>query len=141
MPSYCQTQLVPLMPDSERRPEVLLDVVFEDGLLFLAVSNIGDAPALEVSFAFEPRLRGLGGTKDVSELDLFRHISFLAPGKEIRTLLDSSAAYFGRGEPTKFAVRCAYRDDSGRPYEATIHHDLAIYRELAYVPREVPHDA
>lgn len=141
MASYCQTQLVPQMPEPERRPDVLLDVVFEDGLLFLAVSNIGDAPALAVSFAFEPRLSGLGGTKDVSELALFRHIEFLAPAREIRTLLDSSAAYFGRGESTKFAVKCAYRDGSGRPFEATIHHDLAIYRDLAYIPREVHHDA
>ena len=126
---------------AERRPEVLLDVVFDDGLLFLAVSNIGGAPALGVSFDFEPTLRGLGGTRDLSELALFRNLEFLAPGKEIRTLLDSSAAYFGRDEPTKVAVRGRYRDASGRSYETTIHHDLAIYRELAYVPREVQRDA
>jgi hypothetical protein len=135
----------PQPPDSQRRPDVLLDVVFEDGLLYLALSNIGDAPAVGVSFELEPRLRGLGGTRDVAELALLRNVEFLAPGREIRTLLDSSAAYFGRGEPTKLVAKGSYRDASGRPYETTIHHDLAIYRELAYVPstrqREVQRDA
>lgn len=123
------------------RPDVVVDVVFEDGLLYIVVSNIGDAPALEVSCAFDRELRGLGGTADLSQLPLFANIEFLAPRKEIRTLLDTSAAYFARGEPTKLSVTTAYRDPSGRSYEATIQHDLAIYRELAYVPRGVQRDA
>jgi hypothetical protein len=80
----------------ERRPDVVLDVVFEDGLLFLAVANIGDASALGVHCEFHRELRGLGGTQDVSKLRLFENIAYLGPGREIRTLLDSSAAYFAR---------------------------------------------
>lgn len=137
---------MPQKPDAaptarERRPEVVLDVVFEDGLLFLAVSNIGDAPALAVSCRFRRKLRGLGGTKDVSKLPLFENIAFLAPGREIRTLLDSSASYFARGEPTDVRVATRYSDADGRSYESSVVHDLAIYRELAYVSRGVPRDA
>ena len=44
------------------RPEVIVDVIFEDGLLFLAVSNIGDRPALDVRTTFNRKLVGLGGT-------------------------------------------------------------------------------
>jgi hypothetical protein len=127
--------------ETPRRPDVLIDVLFEDGLLFLSVSNIGDSPALRVSCTFGRELRGLGGTKNLAELALFRNIEFLAPGKEIRTLLDSSAAYFARDEPAELSVTAAWRDDSGRSYEKTIHHDLAIYRELAYVPKGVQRDA
>lgn len=129
------------MRETPRRPDVLVDVLFEDGLLFLSVSNIGDAPALNVSCTFGGELRGLGGTKDLAELPLFRNIEFLAPGKEIRTLLDSSAAFFARDEPTKLSVTTAYHDPSGGSYETTIHHDLAIYRELAYVQKGVQFDA
>lgn len=120
---------------------MLVDVHFEDGLLFLSVSNIGDAPALQVSCTFGSELRGLGGTKAMAELPLFRNIEFLAPEKEIRTLLDSSAAFFARDEPTRLSVTTVYRDASGRSYETTIHHDLAIYRELAYVHKGVKPDA
>lgn len=124
-----------------RRPDVALDVHFEDGLLFVSISNNGDEPALQLSCSFDRELRGLGGTKNLAELPLFRNIEFLAPGKEIRTLLDSSSAYFARGEPTKLAVTISYRDAAGRSHETTIHHDLAIYRELAYVPKGVQRDA
>jgi len=127
--------------EATRRPDVVVDVHFEDGLLFVSVSNIGDEPALRLSCRFDNELRGLGGTKNLAELPLFRNIEFLAPGKEIRTLLDSSSAFFGRDEPTKLAVTISYHDAAGREHETTIHHDLAIYRELAYVPKGVQRDA
>ncbi len=127
-------------PPVERRPEVVLDVVFEDGLLFLALANIGDAPALGVSCRFRRKLRGLGGTRDVSKLPLFDNVAFLGPGREIRTFLDSSAAFFARGEPTRVSVTTTYADASGREYKTAVEHELAIYRELAYVPKGVaPH--
>ena len=116
-----------------RRPEVIVDVVFEDGLLFLSVSNIGDRPALDVRTTFNRKLVGLGGTKDVAALPLFRNIPFLAPGKEIRTLLDSAASWFARRRASKVVARVAYRDPEEKEYRSGIAHDLEIYRELAYV--------
>jgi hypothetical protein len=121
-------------PAHERRPEAVLDVVFEDGLLFLAVSNLGDAPAYGVSCAFDGKVSGLGGSKDLSLLPLFENIALLAPGREIRTLLDSSSAYFARDERTTLPVTIRYADADGRAFETTVVHDLAIYRDLAYVP-------
>ncbi len=115
------------------RPEVIVDVVFEDGLLFLSVANIGDRPALDVRTSFNRKLVGLGGTKDVAALPLFRNIPFLAPGKEIRTLLDSTASWFGRRRATSVVARVAYRDAEKKEYKASMTHDLEIYREIAYV--------
>jgi hypothetical protein len=89
-----------------------------------------------VSCRFEPTFHGLGGSVEISRLPLFRNIEYLAPFKEIRTLVDSSAAYFARKEPTKLEVTVTYRDESGTRREATIRHDLGIYRDLAYVPPE-----
>ena len=123
----------------ERESDVIVDFVFEDGLLHAVVGNIGERPALKVSCRFEPSFRGLGGSVEIPRLPLFRNIEYLAPHKEIRTLVDSSAAYFARKEPTKLQVTVTYRDESGARHQATIAHDLGIYRDLAYVvtgPRE-----
>jgi len=120
----------------EREPDVIVDFVFDHGLLYATVANIGERPALKVSCRFEPAFHGLGGTVEISRLPLFRNIEYLAPSKEIRALVDTSAAYFARREPTKLEVTVTYRDESGTRRGATIRHDLGIYRDLAYVPPE-----
>jgi hypothetical protein len=124
---------LPRGPEEGPRPDVVLDVEFDRGLLWLVVANIGDRPALAAQVRFDKAFRGLGGSVEVSALRLFRRIEFLPPGKEIRTLLDASAAYFARKEPTRLAATIAFRDDAGRGYERRIVHDLAIYRDIAYV--------
>jgi len=115
------------------RPDVIVDLDFESGLLFLAVRNIGDRPALDVTTTFNRKLLGLGGRTDVSVLPLFRNIPFLAPNKEIRTLLDTAGSWFARRRATKITARVAYRDAEGKDYRGTMTHDLEIYREIAYV--------
>ena len=112
---------------------MLFDVEFAEGLLFLAVANRGKSPAVSVSFRFESPFTGLGGAQEMTRLPLFRRIEFLAPGREIRTLLDSSAGYFARRQPTKLAVEIRWRDEDGARYGRRIVHDLRIYRDLAYV--------
>jgi hypothetical protein len=115
------------------RPNVIVDLDFDGGLLFLVVRNLGDRPALDVTTTFNRKLVGLGGRKDVSALPLFRNIPFLAPNKEIRTLLDTAASWFARRRTTTIIARVAYRDAEGNHYRETMTHDLEIYREIAYV--------
>ncbi len=122
--------------DGTSRPEVIVDLDFERGLLFLVVRNIGDRPALEVRTTFDRKLLGLGGSRDVAALPLFRNIPFLAPAKEIRTLLDSAGSWFAHRRATKITARVSYRDPNGEDYRGTMRHDLEIYRELAYVKGE-----
>ena len=64
------------MPRETRisRPDVIVDFVFEDGLFFIVVENIGDRPALKVSVRFDPRITGLDGRLDVGALPLFRNM-------------------------------------------------------------------
>ena len=111
--------------------DVILDVLFEDGLFYLVLANVGERPALKVSCRFEKPITGLGGAVDVARMRLFRNVELLGPGREIRTLLDSSAAYFARREPARVAVTVIWRDERGR-HERPIVHDLAIYRDVAY---------
>jgi hypothetical protein len=129
------------MSSAEPQPlDVLLDVVFERGLLFLELRNLGREPALDVSCAFDPPLRGLGGSRDVTELPLFRNVTLLAPGRSIRTLLDTSAAWFARNEPTSVRVTVSWSTPAGGRRSARLEHDLSISRDLAY-PTEGAVDA
>ena len=117
------------------RPDVIVDFLFEDGMLFVAVQNIGSEPALRVHVAFDPAFKGLGGTASIPELPLFRNIEFLAPARSIRTLLDSSAAYFARQEPEQITVTTSYADRKGHKFSCKIRHDLSIYRDLAFISK------
>jgi hypothetical protein len=119
--------------EREPRPEVIVDVEFDRGLLYLALRNIGERPALDVATTFNRKLVGLGGTKDVAALPLFRNLPFLAPGREIRTLLDSAGSWFAGRRATKITARVTYRDAEGEEHRGTMAHDLEIYREIAYV--------
>lgn len=122
------------VPDSSG-PDVILDFIFDEGLFFISVNNIGDKPAYKVSVKFDSKIYGLGGTKEISALPLFRNIEFLAPQKKIVTFLDSSNSYFSGKEPTKISARISFRDSAARKHLVTINHDLEIYREIGFINR------
>ncbi|MGI8917399.1 MAG: hypothetical protein ACR2H6_02270 [Pyrinomonadaceae bacterium] len=118
---------------ASKTPHVIVDFVFERGVFFITVRNISEQPAYKVSVKFDQKLFGLGGAREVSALPLFRNIEFLAPQKEIATLLDSSDSYFARKQPTKIKVQISYRDAEGDKHDVSISHDLDIYRTIAFI--------
>jgi hypothetical protein len=115
------------------RPEVIVEFLFDRGLLYIAINNIGNRPALSISVKFDKKIFGLGGSKEISALALFSNIEFMGPRREIKTLIDSSGAYFKSKQPTKISALVSYQDPEKRRYETTIRHDLAIYRDLVFV--------
>jgi hypothetical protein len=119
-------------------PHVIVDFEFSRGLLSVVVRNVGDGPAVDVKVEFDKAFKGLGGTREMNRLALFSKLRFLAPGREIRTLLDSSAAYFARKEPTLLTATVSYRTPAGERRRDVITHDLSIYRDLAYLPEGAP---
>jgi hypothetical protein len=130
---------MPRARDVQDDPEVIVDFDFDDGLLYAAVRNLSGRPAYRVAVTFDKPFTGLGGTRETSALALFRNIEFLAPGKEIRTLVDTVASYFARRQPAKLTADVSWRDAGGGRHAHRIKHDLAIYKELAYAPRKEPH--
>ena len=124
--------------DERVEADVILDVVFERGLLFLVLENLGDRPAHGVRIKFGERFSGVGGEKRIDRLALFRRLEYLAPRKTIEVFLDRSAAYFAREEPTTLTAAVSWRTSEGERRRATIVHDLEIYRDLGYIDREVP---
>src|SRR5687768_4291452 len=115
------------------RPDVIIEFLFDQGLLHLALRNIGDLPAIATSVKFDKKIVGLGGRKDISTLPLFRQVEFLGPGREIVVFIDQGHSYFARKQPTKISARISYSDSAKQKYEVTINHDLEIYRELPYL--------
>ena len=110
---------------------VVVDVVFEAGLLYLELSNLSDRPALNVTCKFDPPLTDMQG-RDVSKLAVFRRVEFLGPQRQIRTLLDSTAGYFARQDASRFTVVTEFERPGEKRGSTTVSHDLAVYRELAY---------
>jgi hypothetical protein len=111
---------------------VILDFVFDDGLLFVSLANIGEAPATDVVVEFDKSVRGADGVA-LADMALFRNLTFLAPRREITAFVDSSAAYFARGEPAEITATIRWTEQ-GESRSARIRHDLGVYRDLPYVP-------
>ena len=120
---------------NERQPEVILDFIFEDGVFFIALQNIGDGPAHDVRVRFDKKISGVEGRKEFSTLRLFRNTPFLAPRKEIKIFLDTGTSYFQRRQPTRLSVKITWRDADGKAMEAVARHDLAIYKDLGQISR------
>jgi hypothetical protein len=106
---------------------VVVDVVFEGGLLHLELANLGDRAAYDVVCSFEPALVDVEG-REVSELLLFRRLPFLAPHRHIRTLLGPASDYL-----ESVAVTVEYSRGDGERQETRLTHELRAFRELAYV--------
>ena len=122
-----------------READVILDLEFEDGLLFLVLENVGFRPAHSVRVRFAGPLRGLGGEKRIDRLRIFQRLELLGPRRRIRIFLDRAALLFACDEPTEIEARIAWRTDDGERRSRTIRHDLDAYRDFPYL--EVPHDA
>jgi hypothetical protein len=112
------------------RPDVILDVDCESGLLFLVLRNIGDDLACRVSVKFSPHLVGLGGGRIVSDAAVFRRLAYLPPQKSIRVFLDTAQLLFARGTENSFRAHVQYRNRRGEEFSDTFTHDLDVYRDL-----------
>ena len=123
----------PQVPPEREHPEVIVDFVFREGVLYIAVANVGGVPAHDVVVKFDKPFRGLGGEREIPSLALFKRLLFLAPYKAIETFVDTTSAYFARREPTRLTAHVTYRDTERRPYERRIAHDLSIYKDIAYL--------
>ena len=78
---------MPAAVSEHREADVVLDVEFVRGLLFLVLENLGDGPAHTVRVRFDAPLTGLGGERRIDRLQLFRRLEFLGPGRSIHALL------------------------------------------------------
>jgi len=118
---------------SKGGPDVIIDFIFERGLFYIAIVNIGEAPAFKISVNFNREIRGVAGTKSISEMPLFRKIEFMPPNKRITTFLDTSASYFGGGQPLDIETTISFHDRHGKHYVNQIKHNIDIYKDIGYI--------
>ena len=118
-----------------RRPEIIVDFLADQALLYVVLKNIGTRSAYRVITNFDKSFRGLGGKKCISTLQLFQHLLFIPPGKEFVQLVDSLGAYFGRREPSRLSAKITYKDREGQEFADVISHDLRIYRDLGFTSK------
>lgn len=120
------------MPEN---PNVIVDFVFQDGLLFLSLKNISDKPVYKVTTKFDRKLLGNDGKKDITTQAMFRNVEFLAPRKEIVTFVDTSSNYFKNKQPELVRITINYRDSEDALKKVEITHNLDIYKEIAYIQK------
>lgn len=118
---------------SNGEPDVIVDFIFEQGLFFIAIANIGEAPAYSVSVNFSHEIKGVDGSKMVSSMPLFNRIEFMPPQKTITTFLDTSASYFAHNQPLQIETIISFSDRLGKQYSNVIKHNLNIYRDIGYI--------
>jgi hypothetical protein len=116
-------------------PEVLLDVVCEQGLLYLVLANDGPATAFEVSVVFAHPLLGVGGEVDIAASRLFRRLPLLRAGHEVRVFIDTSRELQARRQRKIVRATVHYRDRRGRRFQETVRHDLRIWGDFGEIAR------
>lgn len=114
-------------------PDVIVDFIFEKGVFYITLSNIGNTPACDINVAFDTAVKGLNGTKSIPGMALFQMTPFLAPGREIRVFLDTSSSYFNGNQPRKIKATVNFSDRGGKKYTNVCKHDLGIYLDIGYV--------
>ena|SRR5215475_10275308 len=115
------------------RPEVIVDFSCSQGLLFVLLKNIGTRSAYNVRTVFDQPLHGLGGQKCISELQLFRCVEFIPPGKEFSQIIDTIAAWFQQEHPNRYSITINYDDREGNSFREHITHNLEIYKDLGTI--------
>lgn len=99
----------------------------------MVVRNIGNKPAFHIRIQFDQEFNGLDGATRMDTLPLFTQLEFLGPQREIKTILDRSAAYFCRHEPLQIIARVRFAEENNRKYETRSIHNLEVFRELGIV--------
>ena len=115
------------------RPDVIVDFQCTQGLLFILLKNIGERSAYGVRASFDKPLLGLSGQKNISELQLFRSVEFVPPGKEFSQLVDPVAIWFQQDRPSRYTITITYSDRDGNEFRECIVHNLDIYKDLGYI--------
>jgi hypothetical protein len=115
------------------RPDVIVDFHCSQGMLFISLKNIGQCSAYSVCTVFDKPLVGLGGKKRISELQLFRRVEFVPPGKEFSQLVDPVLAWFKQEHPLQYSISINYDDRDGHHFQERIIHNLEIYKDLGNI--------
>lgn len=111
-------------------PTVLLDLEYRHGAFELVLVNVGEDPVFDVGVSFSRELVGIGGTKAIGNLPLWKHLHLLRPGREIRVFFDSGSNVFRPGPQEPFSATVVWHTFDGARHTATYKHHFETYRGM-----------
>lgn len=112
-------------------------------LFDLAVKNIGQRPAVNVSITLDPpplAANERAGRELAYAKMLNEPVAMIAPGQEMRAFYDSHHERYGRDDlPTRHRVTLTYEDSSGHDYREPSVLDIAAMKGAAYTSVKTVH--
>ncbi len=111
---------------------VIVDFEIDGSTAFIAIKNAGTGALRNLKIKPSTAIIGLEGKKDLSSLNIFKEIRYLAPLKEIRIFVDSHDSFFRHLKNTLISFTVTYQDESKKLYRKKITHDLKIYSDLIF---------
>jgi hypothetical protein len=115
-----------------KKAVVIVDFEIDAEAVFLIIKNLGARPALNLKIQPSSAILGLEGKKDISQLTIFKKISYLAPLKEIKIFVDSYESFFTHLKDPSMFFKISYKNEKQKSFKMKIHHDLRIYADLIY---------
>ena len=112
--------------------QVIVDFEIDASVLFILIKNPGNHALLNLKIKPVSAIPGLGGKRDLSKLNVFKEISYMAPFKEIRIFVDSYDSFFRNLKDTKIEFNITYQDEAEKSYRKKITHDLKIYADMIF---------
>jgi len=101
---------------SRVRPYVIFDIVAEDRCFYAVLRNIGMTPALKVRTTTTPEIKKC--VPQYASLCFIQEgVALLAPGQEIRDLIDTTPSYLQKNRDVTYEVNIEYGDVNGQQYK------------------------
>jgi hypothetical protein len=113
-------------------PQIIVDFEIEDGLVFISIINHSDVAAVNLQVRPDCQIPGMNGTVDVTSFAMFRRITFMAPGKKLKTLVDRYETFFKNMKRTVISFDITFQNEQREKFNKTIKHDLKIYKDLIF---------
>jgi hypothetical protein len=111
---------------------IIVDFEIDASTVFILIKNSGNHAALHLKIKPSAPILGLEGKKDLSKLNIFKEIKYMAPLREIRIFVDSYDSFFRHLKNTMIDFTITWQDEDKKSYRNKISHDLKIYSDLIF---------
>jgi hypothetical protein len=118
--------------EDESRPYIIADIEINDHCVFFIIRNIGKLPAKELKVKIEPDIVNTIG-KSLNTTLFSKPISIVAPGKEIKTFINTSMVVFKSEAPKVFEVALEYKWGNAKVENESYRLDISMYHDLVTV--------
>ena len=118
---------------SRLRPYVTFDIVVERNIVFGILKNRGLSVARDIRVQVEPKVTGEVNRKPRESALTRAPIGSLAPGRELREVIDASPDFFAQyGKPPVFRGELRFRNAAGIEYVEPLVVDLTVHEHMLW---------